>query len=106
MTQYEKRFEMSNRYFQQWYYNGTKDWTCVRERQENQRGALRGRGGLVGAVVEEEVVVEPRRGTSLGFCSEDAECAFTMQVFLQAIQMGLSLFLYCTVLLDLFLLRR
>lgn len=31
---------------------------------------------MVGAVVEEEVVVKPRRGTSLGFCSEDAECAF------------------------------
>jgi hypothetical protein len=29
----------------------------------------------VGAV-EEEVVVKPRRGTSLGFCSEDAECVF------------------------------
>lgn len=31
----------------------------------------------MGAVVEEEeVVVKPRRGTSLGFCSEDVECAF------------------------------
>lgn len=79
---------------------------CKKERGETT-GCFKGGEDWWGAVVEEEVVVKPRRGTSLGFCSEDAErVPFTMQVFLRAIQMGLSLFLHCTVLLGLFLLLR
>jgi hypothetical protein len=78
----------------------------VQERDEKQQGALKegGWGEIRLGAAEEEVVVKLRRGTSWVFVLKMRSVPFTMQVFLPAIRRGLSLFLSCTVLLDLFLL--